>query len=138
MSNKNAIFDALEKLEVVTVDVVWNGGGDSGGVESVSAKNKAGKEVKLDVEIEFAARNEQLETVKGKYKTKVTFSSSKTKLSEAIEAFCMDWVDAKGSGGWYNNEGGQGNATFTVKGRVINIDHENNENTATSIGAEEL
>jgi hypothetical protein len=115
LGNKNAIFEALEALKVVKVLVTWNGGGDSGGIESIEASDKAGKEVKLDVPFTLGG-----------------------KLNEVIENFCMDWVDNKGSAGWYNNEGGYGEATFNVEDRTISIDHSNFEQVSHSIGAEEL
>jgi hypothetical protein len=135
---KDAIFDTLVKLKIGTVDVMWNGGGDSGGVESVVAKDeKQDVEVELDNhEIEIKVRNENLVKTGKSYKTVVTFTKETKKLNDAIESFCMDWVDSKGSSGWYNDDGGFGSAQFDVAKREISIDHENNETISNSIGAE--
>lgn len=108
-TTKKVMFDKLGALGVVEVVVVWNGGGDSGGVESITAKGKKGVDIVLPNE-----------------------------LGQEIDAFCMDWVDSKGYAGWYNNDGGFGQATFNVKKRAIEIDHENYSQSSESIGAEVL
>lgn len=135
---KEALMLKLAELKVTTVDVEWNGSGDSGGVESVTAKDEEQDvEVELDDhEVTINSRNESYGT-NGKA-AKVTYTSETKKLGEAIDQFCMDWVDHHGYGGWYNDEGGCGTAVFDVKKKTVELSHSHYEQVTNLVVEENV
>lgn len=135
---KDAIMDALVGLKVTSVAIEWNGGGDSGGVESVEAHDDE-QDIEVDLKNNKVSVNSRKESWDPKTNTfSVTFKKEEKDLREAIEEFCMDWVDFKGSSGWYNNEGGQGSAQIDVKNREITLEHSNNESVSHSVGTDTI
>ena len=109
--NKTALFDALAPLGITTILVQFDGEGDSGQINEVSA---------------FAA-----ETPFELPQTAVTFQDASwdsadltardVAIPEAIENLCYGYLELK-HGGWEINEGSFGEFTLTVAERSIELD----------------
>ena len=54
-ANKTAIFDALASAGIVSVVVFFDGGGDSGQIEFIDARDAAGEATLPDLAVEFAS-----------------------------------------------------------------------------------
>ena len=96
---KHNLFDLLEERGIVLVTVNFDGCGDSGQIESISAFDKNG-EVAVP-EDKLANAEDDGEPVK-----------------DVIESLAYDLLQSE-HGGWENNEGAYGEFRFDVTGRTI-------------------
>ena len=107
--NKNAVFDALAAAGIATVTVTFNGEGDSGQIEEVTASGESGRVP--DINVVF-------------YLVKMGVSEpspSQIPLSKAIEDLCYDYLSDE-HGGWENNDGAYGEFIFDVATQQIDLD----------------
>lgn len=109
--NKAVVFDALIAAGITAVAVEFDGGGDSGQIESVLAR--AG-----DKPIDLPTTTLSLHTAGwGEPELAVT----ELPLAEAIENLCYGYLE-QAHGGWENNDGAYGEFTFNVPERRIELD----------------
>jgi len=118
--NKAALFKALAQFGITTVLVEFDGYGDSGQIEDISAH--AGPDITVNlpacnVEIARVAYG-SLEIVRE------TFT-----LKEAIERLAYDFLEET-HGGWEDNQGAYGDFLFDVAERTITLNY--NERIETS------
>jgi hypothetical protein len=106
--NKTAVFDALTTAGIATVNVAFDGEGDSGQIDNISADDS--KEIPL-VPIEL----QQTSWGSGK------LDSTRTTLRDAIERLCYDYLEQQ-QGGWENNDGAFGEFIFSVAERKIELE----------------
>jgi hypothetical protein len=106
--NKGAVFDALTEAGITTVNVGFDGEGDSGQIEAIWADDSA--EVP-NIPIEL------LRTAWGSGK----LDSVQTTLHEAIATLCFDFL-SQSQDGWENNDGAYGEFTFNVAERRVELD----------------
>ncbi len=109
--NKTAVFDALASATITSVTVGFDGEGDSGGIEHISAN--------------CGDANTELPTVSVPYH-QVSFGDdvpvlTEQTLREAVEGLCYACLD-QDNGGWENNDGGFGTFTFNVASRTIELE----------------
>ena len=111
-TNLAAIFDALARTGADIVYVGFDGGGDSGQIESIElGRSRARTAVPSAtitwqiVRFEDLAIHETTQTLVG-----------------ALETATYDIIDAAGHGGWENNEGGHGEVAFHVAARRATLD----------------
>ena len=111
-ANKTALFDALAAAGITTVNVEFDGSGDSGQIENMEVM--AGDQIaKLPTtQIEIAS---------------VSWGSSdihrqSMPAGEAVEALVYDLL-TETHAGWENNDGAYGNFTFDVGERTITLDY---------------
>jgi len=109
--NKITVFDALAAAGIDSVTVTFDGEGDSGQIEDVSACSAGGPRPLPDIQIEIRRVSWGSEEPE---KTQAT-------LCDAIEELCYDFL-SETHGGWENNDGAFGDFTFSVKDRVIALD----------------
>lgn len=118
----NLLFDTLAKTKVSSIEVYFEGCGDSGQVESVYYKDSNGKGIDVSKKI-----------VKGSLTTAYMQYSEKTKqleqgqskegtVREIIEEICYDKLAAS-HGGWELNEGSYGTFTFNVSTRKVSLEY---------------
>jgi hypothetical protein len=111
-ANKTALFNALADAGVTRVDIAFDGEGDSGQIESITAIGN-GSEIALpscDITI-MRVHEGDLTT------TPVTMPVSEV-LEDLAYAFLRD-----NHSGWENNDGAYGEFTFDVATRSIALDH---------------
>jgi hypothetical protein len=106
--NKGVVFDALGAAEIMTVNVTFDGEGDSGQIENITADDAA-ELPQVPVELQRAAWGS------GK------LDSIQTTLRDAIETLCYDFLSQE-QGGWENNDGAYGEFTFHVAERRVELD----------------
>jgi hypothetical protein len=99
--NKTAVFSALAATSITHITVSFDGEGDSGQINDITAR--AGDD-NADIP-----------------DTTVQFDGRPYPLKEAIEHLCFDYLSQE-HGGWENNEGGQGDFTFYVAEQRIELD----------------
>jgi hypothetical protein len=109
--NKTAVFDALTAAGITAVTVEFDGEGDSGQIESVTAC--AGDATvtlpTTPVTLHYSSwQNDDLTT-------------TETPLSEAIETLCYGYLEQY-QDGWENNDGAFGSFAFDVTNRSIELE----------------
>ena len=112
--NQSAIFDVLSSAGIVALVVAFDGYGDSGQIESITATGSDGEIDLPEDSIEYAspAYGDVGETVR-----KTTMP-----LVEAVETLCYDLL-RQTHAGWENNDGAFGDFAFDVAARSIGLDH---------------
>ena len=110
--NKAALFDALAQAGITSVEVTFNGYGDSGQIENITAK-AGDKDVALPaVNLEIAHAEWGSPDI-----VRVTHS-----MKDAIEQIAYDFLRETHEG-WENNEGAYGDFHFDVNDRTITLDY---------------
>lgn len=118
-ANKAALFDALEPAGITTVTVTFDGYGDSGQIEDITAQ--AGDAI-VDLpagQVSLASADWNSDAV----------STTSMEIAAAIEQHCYDLLQ-QSHPGWENNDGAYGEFVFDVAARTITLDH-NERYTAT-------
>ena len=110
-ANKITLFDALIKAGVTTVTVEFDGEGDSGQIESVTAciGDKQTKLPNVPITVRHVSWNSQDTT------------TVDTPLPEAIKDLCYDYLSQE-HGGWENNDGAFGTFSFDVAAKTIALE----------------
>ena len=111
-ANKTALFAVLSAAGITSVDVTFDGYGDSGQIESIDAKADRADTVLPDVTVTLA--------IIGWRDTDPTERT--LPIREAIEHFAYDCL-AQTHGGWENNEGAFGTFLFDVAKQSITLDY---------------
>lgn len=111
--NKAVLFEALAQVGIATVLVEFDGYGDSGQIEDISAH--AGP----DIAVNLPERNVEIACVEyGSLEiVRQTFT-----VKEAIERLVYDFLEET-HGGWENNEGAYGDFLFDVAERTITLNY---------------
>jgi len=110
--NKQTVFAALRAGAITTVNVHFNGAGDSGQIDEITARADG---------TEVAVPDAQVELLLASWDGKST--SKQMQLQEAIEELCFDCLSQK-HGGWEIDDGGQGEFTFRVEDASIDLEFE--------------
>jgi uncharacterized protein DUF6878 len=110
-ANKRTIFKALAAALITEVRVAFDGEGDSGQIDSITAIN-AGEETTLPAQ-QLAIR--QLSRAGAKP------IRTRKSLAAAIETLCYDYL-AGTHAGWENNEGAFGEFHIDVADRTIKLE----------------
>ena len=112
--NQNTIFDALSSAGIVSLVVAFDGYGDSGQIESITATGSEGEIDLPEDSIEYAspAYGDDGDSIR-----KTTMP-----LVEAVETLCYDLL-RQTHAGWENNDGAFGDFTVDVTARTIELDH---------------
>lgn len=112
--NQNTIFDALASAGIFSLVVEFDGYGDSGQIESITATGTAGETDLPETSIDYATPSHG-DDGEGVRKTAMP-------LADAIEELCYDLLRHTHAG-WENNDGAFGDFTFDVAARTIGLDH---------------
>ena len=110
-TNKTAVMAALEEAGISTVMVRFDGEGDSGQIDEITAYRGSIEQAFPSVQVEL----QRLDFPSGKC------TKHLLPLREAIEQLCYDCLSQK-HGGWENNDGAFGEFTFVVKQRRIALE----------------
>lgn len=120
-ANAKLLFDTLQETRVATIEVTFDGCGDSGQIESITYEDYREKEVsepKLLVKGSFTGKHHEWDDKK---KTFVEVGGGEGKVREIVEQVCYDKLAAS-HGGWEINEGSYGTFLFDVLNRRIELD----------------
>ena len=120
-ANSKLLFDTLQETRVATIEVTFNGCGDSGQIENVIYEDHRGKEVsepKLVVKGSFTGKHHEWDDHK---KTFVEVGGGEGKVRDIVEQVCYDKLEAS-HGGWEINEGSYGTFVFDVLNRKVNLE----------------
>lgn len=110
--NKAIVFDALATASITSVKVTFDGAGDSGQIEDVTA-------FIADMKTEIPKTPIALERVT--WGSGVRRSSDSVPLSDAVEDLCYGYL-AQMYGGWENNDGAFGEFNFDIAKRTIEFE----------------
>lgn len=113
-ANQAAIFDTLASAGVAALVVNFDGFGDSGQIEAMTATGTKGEMVLPEISIPYASP--------GSGDGDDAIDRHTLPLSEAIETLCYDLL-RQTHAGWENNDGAFGDFTFDVTARTISLDH---------------
>ena len=109
-ANKTLLFAALAEAGVTTVEIRFDGAGDSGQIEQIEARAE-------EDSVELPAT--QVDTMRIDYASIEPISEVKP-LPDAIEALCYALLET-GHGGWEINEGAFGEFSFDVAAGTITL-----------------
>lgn len=121
---KAAIFAKLSRLKIASVDITYDGCGDGGCIETLTAFGADKRELTLPdkpVAIQLVSSTWDTKTTsynKGLVKRTVP-------LREAIENWCYDLLEEHFAG-WENNEGSDGTITINVLNKTVVMHHDEN------------
>ena len=109
--NKTAVFDALASANITSVTVEFDGEGDSGGIEHISAshEDKITKLLTVSVPCHQVSFGDDVPVL------------TQQTLREAVETLCYDCL-AQDNEGWENNDGAFGTFTFDVARQTIELE----------------
>lgn len=111
-ANKAALFDALAAAGITSVEVNFDGSGDSGQIVEVTAWASEAKASLPAQSIELVEPGKDGEPIN---RTTLT-------VADAIEILVYDVLDETQSG-WPNDDGAYGDFTFDVVKRTIALDY---------------
>ena len=103
LANKAVVFDALQAAKITSVQVEFDGEGDSGQIDGVTAYQDS-----AIVELPST-----LLTLQQFHFGAAEPSTALEPLRDAIDALCFDALDQE-HGGWENDDGAYGTFTFDV------------------------
>ena len=109
--NKTVVFDALSSTGITSITVTFDGCGDSGQIDDITAY--AGEQ-----ETEFPATKVTLRVTSwGQPK----MTDRESLLRESVEDLCYSCLEQT-HGGWENNDGAYGEFTFDTAERRITLE----------------
>ena len=109
--NKTVVFEALAAASITTVTVTFDGEGDSGQIEDITAYAGDGPQPLPDIQVEI----QHVSWGTGK------LDGSQSPLRYAIETLCYDFLSQEHAG-WENNDGAFGEFAFDVAARRIDLE----------------
>ena len=119
--NAKLLFDTLQETRVASIEVTFDGCGDSGQIESITYEDHREKEVsepKLVVKGSFTGKHHEWDDKK---KSFVEVGGGEGKVREIVEQVCYDKLAAS-HGGWEINGGSYGTFHFDVLNRQIELE----------------
>jgi hypothetical protein len=120
-ANAKLLFDTLEESRVASIEVTFDGCGDSGQIETITYEDHRGKEVsepQLVVKGSFTGKHHEWDDKKKKF---VEVGGGEGKVRDIIEQICYDKLEAS-HGGWEINEGSYGTFLFNVLNRKVDLE----------------
>jgi hypothetical protein len=109
--NKGAVFDALAAAHITRIDVEFDGEGDSGQIESITAF-RGDEQTELPA-IPIAIRQAAWGDAE--------LAATEQTLHNAVETLCYDCLEQE-HGGWENNEGAYGTFVLDTEQRTIDLE----------------
>ncbi len=107
MQNLQRVLPVLRALDIESVEVCFDGSGDSGSIDGVYFQPEPDEQVM----VEIVRRQRHFDHQQRRWI--VTENSVNLALSEAIEEIAYDWLEETGVD-WYNGEGGYGEMMIDV------------------------
>ena len=121
----NLLFDTLAQTKVSTIEVDFEGCGDSGQIEAVDYTDSKGKgidEAYLDKVIVKGSERTSYHEWDEKKKQMVLTEAREGNVRGIIEEICYDKLGAS-HGGWEINEGSYGTFYFDVSTRKVRLEY---------------
>ena len=121
----NLLFDTLAQTKVSSIEVSFEGCGDSGQIESVDYTDANGKgidEAYLDKVIVKGSAKTSYHQWDEKKKMLVKTEPREGNVREIVEEICYDKLGAS-HGGWEINEGSYGTFLFDIAARKVTLEY---------------
>jgi hypothetical protein len=121
----NLLFDTLAQTKVSSIEVSFEGCGDSGQIEAVDYTDANGKgidEAYLNKTIVKGSEKTSYHQWDEKKKEMVLTEAREGNVREIVEEICYDKLTAS-HGGWEINEGSYGTFLFDVAGRKVTLEY---------------
>lgn len=109
--NKEVVFDALSAAGITSVTVSFDGEGDSGQMDDITAYVGDGRRDLPDVQVDVVKAAGDSDTL----------HRAQASLRDAVVDLCYAVLEEE-QGGWEINEGAYGEFTFSVAERRIDLD----------------
>ena len=109
--NREVFFAALSGAQIARVDVTFDGEGDSGQINDVTA-------YKGDEPVALPSQVIAIQTVDW---NSDAAKPAEMPLEAALERLCYDFLEQE-HGGWENNDGAYGEFTFDVAARTVELE----------------
>ena len=129
--NTKALFDTLADTRVVSIEVTFDGCGDSGQINDIIFTDHRGKELscpKLVVKGSHLGHQHQWDEKKKEF---IEVGGGEGDVSAIVEEICYDRLGAYHAG-WEINEGSYGTFNFDVLNRKINLEFNERVETVRS------
>ena len=109
-TNRDVFFAALASAEITRITVTFDGEGDSGQINEITA-------FKGDEPLALPSQVISIRSVDWNGES----TMSEKPLEAAIESLCYDFLEQE-HGGWENNDGAYGEFTFDVSARTVELE----------------
>jgi len=109
--NKAIVFAALAAAGIHRVTVEYDGGGDSGQIEDVWARNDGDEIISFPSDRKITLLSENPD-----------HPLAEQSFEAAVETLAWDYLEQRHDG-WENNDGAFGIFVFDVPGRLITLEH---------------
>jgi len=120
--NAKLLFDTLQETRVASIEVTFDGCGDSGQIESITYEDHRGKELSCpDLVVKGSHLGKQHDW-DDKQKKFVEVGGGEGKVSSIVEEICYDKLSASHMG-WEINEGSYGTFHFDVLNRKVDLEY---------------
>ena len=119
--NAKALFDTLADTRVVSIEVTFDGCGDSGQINDIIYKDHRDKELSCPDLIVKGSHLGKQHDWDDKQKKFVEVGGGEGKVSSIVEEICYDKLGASHAG-WEINEGSYGVFNFDVLNRKISLE----------------
>ncbi len=123
--HSNLLFDTLAQTKVSSIEVSFEGCGDSGQIEAVDYTDANGKgidEAYLNKTIVKGSEKTSYHQWDEKKKMLVKTEAKEGNVREIVEEICYDKLGAS-HGGWELNEGSYGTFLFDVAARKVSLEY---------------
>lgn len=123
--HSNLLFDTLAKTKVSSIEVAFEGCGDSGQIEAVDYTDANGKgidEAYLNKTIVKGSAKTSYHQWDEKKKEMVLTKAREGNIREIVEEICYDKLTAS-HGGWEINEGSYGTFLFDIAARKVSLEY---------------
>lgn len=111
--NKARLMPVLAAAGITTVEILYCGEGDSGGIDGIESHDADNQPVALpELRINIQSCNWNGEQV----------SEHEYNLADGLDAFALDIIESRYAG-WENNEGATGRISFNVAADTIELEH---------------
>lgn len=118
--NRDLLIATLAQLEIVSMQIRYSGGGDSGDVYEVEPEPACAVEKLRGTTMAVSCAKTVWDEAR---KASYTLETHSVSVDEALRDFALAWVDQH-HGGWENNDGGSGTVTINVVGNTFVLEHD--------------
>ena len=119
--NCKALFDTLEKTRITSIEVTFDGYGDSGQINDIVYQDHRGKDMSPPNDMVKGSYTSKYQEWDDKKKAFVEVGGYEGQVKDIVEQICYDKLEAS-HGGWEINGGSYGTFHFDVLNRKVNLE----------------
>ena len=119
--NCKALFDTLENTRITSIEVTFDGYGDSGQINDIVYQDHRGKDMSPPNDMVKGSYTSKYQEWDDKKKAFVEVGGYEGQVKDIVEQICYDKLEAS-HGGWEINGGSYGVFNFDVPNRKVYLE----------------